>query len=61
LGSPETVARREAVLPPDEGGDNVTFSRKALWIGGALLAFAVVVVLLAVYSGGGSGGGGVGY
>jgi hypothetical protein len=43
-----------------EGGDNVTFSGKTLWIGGALLALAVVVVLLVVYSGG-SGGGGAGY
>ncbi len=38
----------------------VTFSRKTLWIGGALLAAAVLVVLLVVYSGGG-GGGGAGY
>jgi hypothetical protein len=44
-----------------KGGDTVTFSRKTLWIGGALLALAVVVVLVVVYSGGGSGGGGVGY
>jgi hypothetical protein len=38
----------------------VTFSRKTLWIGGALLAVGVLVVLLVVYSGGG-GGGGTGY
>jgi hypothetical protein len=41
--------------------NTVTFSRKTLWIGGALLALAVLVVLLVVYSGGGGGGTGGGY
>ena len=36
----------------------MTFSRKTLWIGGALIGLAVLVVLLVVYSGGGGGGGG---
>jgi len=44
-----------------KGGENVTFSRKTLWIGAALLALAVVVLLVVVYSGGGGGGGGGGY
>ena len=44
-----------------KGVNTVTFSRKTLWIGGALLALAVLVVLLVVYSGGGGGGTGGGY
>jgi hypothetical protein len=41
-----------------EGGENMTLSRKMIWIGGGLVALAVlIVVLVLVYSGGGSGGG----
>ena len=37
----------------------MTFSRKTLWIGTALVAVAVlIVVLVVVYSGAGGGGGG---
>ena len=52
----KTARRGHPVLPLEKGVTTVTFSRKTLWIGGALLAAAVLVV----YSGGG-GGGGAGY
>ena len=39
-----------------KGVINMTFSRKTLWIGGALLALVVLVVLLAAFGGGGGGG-----
>ena len=42
-----------------KGEFDLTFSRKTLWIGTALVAVAVlIVVLVVVYSGGGGGGGG---
>lgn len=42
-----------------KGVTQMTFSRKTLWIGTALVAVAVlVVVLVLVYSGGSGGGGG---
>jgi hypothetical protein len=41
-----------------EGGENMTLSRKMIWIGRGLVALAVLIVaLVLVYSGGGSGGG----
>ena len=50
------------VLNLRKGGGGVTFSRKALWIGGTLLGLTVlIVVLVIVYSGGGGSGGGGGY
>jgi hypothetical protein len=46
----------------EEGGDNVTLSRKTFWIGAGFVALVVLsVVLVVVYSGGGSGGVGGGY
>jgi hypothetical protein len=41
-----------------KGGDRMTFSRKTIWISGALALVVLAVVLLVVYSGGGGGGGG---
>jgi hypothetical protein len=59
LGS-ESAARGPSYSPA-KGVTHMTFSRRTLWIAGAVLALAVLVVLIVVYSGGGGGGAGGGY
>jgi hypothetical protein len=44
-------------LLSEKGGDNVTLSRKTLWIGAGFVALVVLSVVLVIYSGGGSGAG----
>jgi hypothetical protein len=48
-------------VPGEEGGENVTLSRKTFWIAAGLVALVVLSVILVVYSDGGSGGVGGGY